>query len=88
MMAGARHEAQSKGRLGFEIPSWSQEAGFRFQRSVGGWAGFGFVCLEFQVAGCYAETDEVFVGELDVIGTLSNWGWLCFGDEFRFFGCG
>ncbi len=53
-----------------------------------GRVGFGFVCLEFQVAGCYTETDEVFVGELDVIGTLSNWGWLCFSDEFCFFSCG
>ena len=71
MMAGARHEAQSKGRLGFEIPSWSQEAGFRFQRSVGSWAvRFGFVWLEFQMAGFDTETDEVFVRELDVIGVV------------------
>ena len=48
----------------------------------------GFVCLEFEVAGCYTETDEVFVGELDVIVTLAHWGWLRFGDEFCFFGCG
>ena len=48
----------------------------------------GFVWLEFQVAGIYTEADEVFVGELDVIVTLANWGWLCFGDEFCFFGCG
>ena len=30
----------------------------------------GFVWLEFQVAGIYTEADEVFVGELDVIGVL------------------
>ena len=41
----------------------------------------GFVCLEFEVAGCYTETDEVFVGELDVVGIL---GRQRFRDEFRF----
>ena len=45
----------------------------------------GFVCLEFEVAGCYTETDEIFVGELDVIGVL---GRQRFGDELGFFGCG
>ena len=40
------------------------------------------------MAGFYTETDEVFVGELDVIGTFAEWGWLRFGDEFCFFGCG
>ena len=49
-----------------------------------GRVGFGFVCLEFEVAGGYAETDEVFVGELDVVGVL---GWQRFRDEFCFGGC-
>ena len=50
-----------------------------------GRAGFGFVWLEFEVAGCYTETDEVFVGELDVISVL---GRQRFRDELCFFGCG
>ncbi len=37
------------------------------------------------MAGCYTETDEVFVGELDVIGVL---GWQRFRDEFCFGRCG
>ncbi len=45
----------------------------------------GLVWLEFEVAGRYTETDEVFVGELDVIGVL---GRQRFGDELSFFGCG
>ena len=40
------------------------------------------------MAGFYTETDEVFVGKLDVIVTFSDWGWLRFGDEFCFFSCG
>ena len=62
------------------------ESRANFQRSSGGFAlGFGFVCLEFEMTGCYAETDEVFVGEFDVIGAL---GRQLFGDELGFFGCG
>ena len=45
----------------------------------------GFVRLELEVAGLYAETDEVFVGELDVIGVL---GRQRFRDELSFFRCG
>ncbi len=54
-------------------------AGFGFE--------FGFVLLELQMAGFYTETDEVFVGELDVIVTFSDRVWLRSGDCFCFFGC-
>ena len=43
-----------------------------------------FVCLEFEVASGYAETDEVFVGELDVFGVH---GGQRFRDELCFGGC-
>ena len=45
----------------------------------------GFVWLEFEVVGLYTQTDEVFVGKLDVIGVL---GRQRFCNELCFRSCG
>ena len=50
-------------------------------------SGAGFVCLGFQMANFYAASDAIFLNEIEVGSSIFNRVWLCFGDQFCFFGC-